>query len=77
MCGIAGFIDFNNKSSLELLKKSTDTMVHRGPDGSGYQFFQTDKCQVGLGHRRLSIIDLTVGGKQPMKYQQYWIIFNG
>jgi asparagine synthase (glutamine-hydrolysing) len=77
MCGIAGFIDFNKNSSLEILKKCTDTMLHRGPDGSGYEFFQTEKAQIGLGHRRLSIIDLTEGGTQPMKYRQYWIIFNG
>ncbi len=77
MCGIAGFIDFTNNSSLNILQKSTDTLTHRGPDGSGYEFFQEDNFQVGLGHRRLSIIDLSELGKQPMWYKQWCIIFNG
>ena len=77
MCGIAGFIDFNNSSSLQILKDSTDVLSHRGPDGSGYEFFQNEKCQVGLGHRRLSIIDLSNAASQPMWYKNFCIIFNG
>jgi len=77
MCGIAGFIDFNNASSLQILKDSTDVLSHRGPDGSGYEFFQNNKYQVGLGHRRLSIIDLSNAGAQPMWYKKFCIIFNG
>jgi asparagine synthase (glutamine-hydrolysing) len=77
MCGIAGFIDFNNSSSLQILKDSTDVLYHRGPDGSGYDFFQNEKCQVGLGHRRLSIIDLSNAGSQPMWYENFCIVFNG
>ncbi|HEY5371576.1 MAG TPA: asparagine synthase (glutamine-hydrolyzing) [Hanamia sp.] len=77
MCGIAGFIDFNNSSSLQILKDSTDVLSHRGPDGSGYEFFQNENCQVGLGHRRLSIIDLSNAASQPMWYKNLCIIFNG
>lgn len=77
MCGIAGFIDFNQKSSSILLQQLTDTLHHRGPDGSSYEFIQTHNYQLGLGHRRLSIIDLSETGKQPMKYQHLWITFNG
>ncbi len=77
MCGIAGFIDFKNKSSLKILKDCTDTLAHRGPDGSGYEFIETDKGQVGLGHRRLSIIDLSNAASQPMWYKQFCIIYNG
>jgi asparagine synthase (glutamine-hydrolysing) len=77
MCGISGFIDCNEKSSLEILKSMTDILHHRGPDDSGYQFLETDKCQVGLGHRRLSIIDLTDSGKQPMQFNHLWITYNG
>jgi asparagine synthase (glutamine-hydrolysing) len=77
MCGISGFIDFNNSSSKEVLKTMTDTMLHRGPDGADYQFFQTNSTQIGLGHRRLSIIDLTESGKQPMQWEHLWITFNG
>ncbi|CAN5761116.1 asparagine synthase (glutamine-hydrolyzing) [soil metagenome] len=77
MCGIAGFIDFNNVSSLDILKRCTDVLSHRGPDGSGYEFFQNDHCQVGLGHRRLSIIDLSNAASQPMWHKNCCIIFNG
>ena len=77
MCGIAGFIDFNNASSQDILKQCTDVLAHRGPDGSGYEFFQHDHCQVGLGHRRLSIIDLSSAASQPMWNKNCCIIFNG
>lgn len=77
MCGIAGFIDFNNSSSRDILQSCTDVMPHRGPDGSGYEFFQKQDCQIGLGHRRLSIIDLSNAASQPMRYKNLYIIFNG
>ena len=77
MCGIAGFIDFNKISSIEVLKNMTDTLNHRGPDGSGYEMLQSAKAAVGLGHRRLAIIDLTETGKQPMQFEHLWITFNG
>lgn len=77
MCGISGFIDFNNQSTQNILHVMTDAMAHRGPDGGGYEFFQNQTCQVGLGHRRLSIIDLTETGKQPMQFQHWWMTFNG
>ena len=77
MCGIAGFIDYNNSSSVSILEECTDVLFHRGPDGSGYEFFQEESCQVGLGHRRLSVIDLTEAGKQPMWYKHLCVVFNG
>jgi asparagine synthase (glutamine-hydrolysing) len=77
MCGISGIIDFNKKSSLEILQKMNRTMIHRGPDGEGYSFEDAGNAQVGLGHRRLSIIDLSSGGTQPMHYGQYSILLNG
>ncbi|TMI64933.1 MAG: asparagine synthase (glutamine-hydrolyzing) [Bacteroidetes bacterium] len=77
MCGIAGFIDFNNKSSLEILSRMTKSVEHRGPDGQGEHFQQTNHCQVGLGHRRLSIIDLSTAANQPMHYDGLHMIFNG
>ncbi|MCO5260874.1 MAG: asparagine synthase (glutamine-hydrolyzing) [Crocinitomicaceae bacterium] len=77
MCGIAGFIDFNKKSSYETLQKMTDTLYHRGPDGAGYELFNTSDAQIGFGHRRLAIIDLTEHGKQPMLFDKLWITFNG
>lgn len=52
-------------------------MAHRGPDGEGYGMYDADKAQVGLGHRRLSIIDLTAGGSQPQTFGSLHITFNG
>jgi asparagine synthase (glutamine-hydrolysing) len=77
MCGISGFIDYTKHSTSEVLVKMTDTLYHRGPDGSGYEFFQTNNYQLGFGHRRLSIIDLSEAGKQPMNFKHLWITFNG
>ena len=77
MCGIAGFIDFNKKSDKEKLIAMTDTMVNRGPDDSGYFFTENSFGQIGLGHRRLSIIDLSPAGHQPMSFQNLTIVFNG
>lgn len=77
MCGIAGI--WNRKSNIVppqgLLKAMCDTMVHRGPDGEGYHF---DRNGVGLGHRRLNIIDIE-GGKQPLANEDetVWVTFNG
>ena len=77
MCGIAGFIDFNHSSSLNILKDCTDVLSHRGPDGSGYEFIQQENYQAGFGHRRLSIIDLSNAASQPMWYKNFCIVFNG
>lgn len=62
MCGLAGFVDFNAKTSLETLRKMTDCIAHRGPDDSGHEVVQTDSFTLGLGFRRLSIIELSALG---------------
>ncbi|HQW83999.1 MAG TPA: asparagine synthase (glutamine-hydrolyzing) [Ferruginibacter sp.] len=77
MCGISGFVDFNRKSSKDILEKMNRTLHHRGPDGEGYGMYETETAITGLGHRRLSIIDLSVGGSQPKTYNQLHITFNG
>jgi len=77
MCGIAGFIDFNKTNNREVLVKMTDTLHHRGPDDSGYSFYETEYANIGLGHRRLSILDLSSHGHQPMGFEYLEIIFNG
>ena len=59
MCGITGFIDYKKKTSMQDLRQMTDVMHHRGPDGSGYERIEQNNYVLGLGHRRLSIIDLT------------------
>ncbi len=77
MCGIAGFADFSGKTDRERLRSMTDTLIHRGPDGAGYELFQAGGASVGLGHRRLAIIDLTESGRQPMSFGKLHITFNG
>jgi asparagine synthase (glutamine-hydrolysing) len=71
MCGIAGFID--SRKTLQDLQQMTRCLSHRGPDDEGYFFDEG----VGLGHRRLSIIDLSASGHQPMFFENLVIIFNG
>ncbi|MBK0401720.1 asparagine synthase (glutamine-hydrolyzing) [Adhaeribacter sp. BT258] len=77
MCGIAGFIDFNNKSSEQTLGQMAQCVSHRGPDGQGVFFRQTGSAQIGLGHRRLSIIDLSTSANQPMSFGRLHLVFNG
>ncbi|PCI33539.1 MAG: asparagine synthetase B [Alphaproteobacteria bacterium] len=75
MCGIAGIItSLNKKPSQAVIKKMTDAIIHRGPDEAG--IFVTDG--VGLGHRRLSIIDIK-SGQQPMTTTagDVTIVYNG
>ncbi len=74
MCGIAGIVAENSNRYSEHLKRMTDAIAHRGPDGEGHHFF----CNCALGHRRLSIVDL-VGGAQPMfnHNKSIGIVFNG
>lgn len=76
MCGIAGFFNLDGQPiSSVLLRKMTDAIAHRGPDGEG---FYTDGF-IGLGHRRLAIIDLSDAGRQPMatKDRNFIITYNG
>ena len=77
MCGIAGLFDFSSRSSAAVLGRMVDAIRHRGPDDSGSSFKQYGDAQVGLGHRRLSVIDLSPMGHQPMEYEDYEIVFNG
>lgn len=79
MCGIVGIVSRNPKIRIdrELLQRMRDTMIHRGPDGSG--LWISDNEMVGLAHRRLSIVDLSPLAVQPMSNEnnQIWITFNG
>ena len=76
MCGICGQFYYieNHPVSIQKLKRMTDSITHRGPDDEGYHISDS----IGLGFRRLSIIDLS-GGHQPMSDQEknVWVIFNG
>ena len=79
MCGIAGYLgcDVHLQAAEMLLRKMGDAIAHRGPDDSGVW---TDcSAGIGLSHRRLSIVDLSPAGHQPMSSAsgQYVIVFNG
>lgn len=76
MCGIAGVANLDGQPvSPVILRRMTDAIAHRGPDGEGHY---TDGA-VGLGHRRLAIIDLSPAGRQPMATEdgRYVITYNG
>ena len=76
MCGICGKLDFHgNVIEKDLLKAMCRSLDHRGPDDEG--FFVAPS--IGLGHRRLSIIDLSSAGRQPMSNEDgsIWLVFNG
>lgn len=75
MCGISGFV--SERLNQEDLEQITNILAHRGPDSSGYYF--NDEKNIGLGHRRLSILDLSDVAKQPMHSHndRYVIVFNG
>ncbi|MBS1646333.1 MAG: asparagine synthase (glutamine-hydrolyzing) [Bacteroidetes bacterium] len=78
MCGIAGIWHLNKEAlHATKLQSFTNSLEHRGPDGFG--FYIDEKKQLGLGHRRLSILDLSEAGKQPMSFAdgRYWISYNG
>ena len=89
MCGIAGIYDTHGKNPVREgdLTRMRDSISYRGPDSAGH--YISPDCRVGLGHRRLAIIDLTPGGHQPMRYEdtknkiqdtnngKIWITFNG
>ena len=77
MCGLAGFCDFNKKSDKKSLILMTEALHHRGPDGGGYSFFEDAYAHLGLGHRRLSILDLSSHGDQPMRFENLEIVYNG
>jgi asparagine synthase (glutamine-hydrolysing) len=77
MCGIAGIFEFGRGAVADarLLERMTQLIAHRGPDDSGLVL----RGSVGLGHRRLSIIDLSAAGHQPMASEDgaVWITYNG
>jgi asparagine synthase (glutamine-hydrolysing) len=77
MCGISGFCDFSKNSNKDTIINMTDVLHHRGPDDSGYSYYNNKYADIGLGHRRLSILDLSKHGHQPMVYKHLEIIYNG
>ena len=77
MCGITGFIDYKKNTSTDVLRQMTDALMHRGPDDSGYEIYESPAASIGFGQRRLSILDLSPLGHQPMHFEGLVINFNG
>ncbi|MFA5388570.1 MAG: asparagine synthase (glutamine-hydrolyzing) [Candidatus Omnitrophota bacterium] len=92
MCGICGKISLNSVVSENLIRKMCEVLVHRGPDSEGVEVLDSaasrsrsnsigssSSVSVGLGHRRLAIIDLSPAGHQPMSNEDgaIWIVLNG
>lgn len=78
MCGIAGIFNYSGPVNADELGRLTDSLEHRGPDGRGIHI----DGSLGLGHRRLAILDLSEAGRCPMRYdapggREYWITYNG
>jgi asparagine synthase (glutamine-hydrolysing) len=79
MCGIAGFWTSGalRAPAMQILRSMTDAIAYRGPDGDG--FYWDESSGVGLGHRRLAVVDLSADGRQPMTSRsgRYVVVFNG
>ena len=75
VCGIFGLVTKTGPVDADQVGRLTDLVAHRGPDGRGVRV----NGNVGLGHRRLAIIDLSEDGAQPMRDTRYpiWITYNG
>lgn len=91
MCGIAGFVSPRTEVAGNVLLRMTDIIAHRGPNDQGHALFSASNSvpqfdmganavgTVALGHRRLSIVDISPLGHQPMSYKdgRYWLTYNG
>lgn len=77
MCGISGFFDRKYILDQKQLEKYNAVLAHRGPDGNGLFFEKISNGNIGLAHTRLSILDLSSLGQQPMLFKHLRIILNG
>ena len=77
MCGIVGFCNCNNKIDKDVLISMREALTHRGPDDKG-EYIDVEN-NVGLAHRRLSILDTSSLGRQPMSNDKgsIWVTYNG
>jgi asparagine synthase (glutamine-hydrolysing) len=79
MCGIYGYLSSKRNIDPRILRSMGDTLRHRGPDDEGEMIGEDGDLCVGFGHQRLSIIDLSPAGRQPMSNEDgsIWITYNG
>ena len=78
MCGLVGIISNKYDCDKDILGKMVECLSHRGPDDSGSQIINFKKVRVGLGHTRLSILDLSQNGHQPKESlnKRFTIVYN-
>jgi asparagine synthase (glutamine-hydrolysing) len=80
MCGISGFVDFKSRTAYDadqVITQMTDKIAYRGPDDSGIFIDHFSNATVALGHRRLSILDLSPLGHQPYQFDDLTLVYNG
>jgi asparagine synthase (glutamine-hydrolysing) len=79
MCGIVGIVGRNTVVASEILDRATQSLAHRGPDDSGTVIVRDGATEIGLGNRRLAILDLSPLGHQPMEDPRTgnWVAYNG
>ena len=77
MCGIAGFVDLNGLSERDIIASMANCLNKRGPDHQGLYYERIQNSVIGLGHRRLSVLDLSDEGNQPMEFKNKYIVYNG
>src|ERR1700722_2411194 len=79
MCGIAGIVHSDRETVRSAVCAMNGAQAHRGPDDEGAEVLPFGREFLGLGHRRLAILDLSAAGHQPMKHQATggWLLYNG
>jgi asparagine synthase (glutamine-hydrolysing) len=77
MCGVAGYIGRSRNEVVSSISFMTNGLTHRGPDFGDTKVFESGASYVGLGHRRLAILDLSDAGNQPMRFNGLTITYNG
>lgn len=77
MCGITGYLSTAEFYDESVIKNMVKTITHRGPDDYGVKLFNEANFQLCFGHTRLSILDVSNGGHQPMQFENLWIVYNG
>ena len=78
MCGICGYItSLKQKKEPDVIKRMAQVINHRGPDDTGFYNKSNDLYEISFAHKRLSILDLSEQGHQPMSFGKYTIVFNG
>ncbi len=77
MCGICGYINYKEPINLPIIEKMSKAQSHRGPNDMGTYTYGAGKYEIAFGHVRLSILDLSEQGHQPMSFHNNTIVFNG